>query len=294
MGGSSTPPVTSSQSTTVLSPEQNQLLQLALPGIRDFATQPPPAPYPTGTTVPFSNASSVGQNMAINTANAQGATNAAADSALNRFFTDFWNPGSNPVLQSAQKAAVAPIYENLTQNTLPAIRSEALASGNYSNTGRQIGEGLASTGASRAAGETSAKLAQSTYDTNVNAVLKALGILPGVQQAAYTPSAMLQQTGATQEAKFQDIMNELAARDQYTKMAPFLQSQEILSLLQGVPGSTNVTVGTGATAARPALGMQALGGAASGAALGSSFMPGFGTAAGAGIGALLPFILNSK
>ena len=75
----------------------------------------------------------------------------------------------------------------------------------------------------------------------------------------------------------------------FDQMAPFLQSKEIMSLLQGLPGGT-----TTSTANTPQANpwTQALGGAATGASLGTAIMPGIGTGVGAGAGALLPFLFR--
>jgi hypothetical protein len=92
--------------------------------------------------------------------------------------------------------------------------------------------------------------------------------------------------GDVNQAMNQALINQKVGNFNYDQMAPFLQSQDIMSLLSGMPGGSTQT-----TASGPQKNMLTgtLGGAASGASLGSMFGP-MGTAAGAGIGALLPWI----
>lgn len=292
MGGSSPPPQTTSSTKVELGPEQKELFGLAMPGLRDFATSPPPQRYPGSQIAPLNYDQQVAQAMQRNTAYQQNATAGAGNAALNKFFEgDFWNPGSNPVLQSAMDATARPVMQNLTEVALPAIRSDAIASGNFSNSGRQIGEGIATRGAMQAIADSGAKLAQSTYDTNVNAILKALGLMPQTMQAQYMGAEKLGQVGDAQRAYDQSLLDEKVGNFTYDQLAPFLQSKELLSLISGMPGATTIGTQTGAMP-QTNKAQSALGGAASGAALGSAIMPGIGTAAGAGIGALLPFLLK--
>jgi len=286
-GGDKTPPT---QTTTYqLSPEQRELMNLAMPGVKQFAATVPQR-YQGSGVAPFDPAQVAGQNIALGAAGEQGNLARSAAGA-NQFYTsgDIWNPASNPNLQGAIDASVRPIYENLEERALPAIRGEAVSTGNYGSSRQGIAEGIATREASRAAGDTASKLAQGQYETNVNAQLKAMGLLPTVQQGQLAEATTTSGVGDVRQSREQAVLNELISNFGYDQIAPFLQSKEIMALLTGLPGGTVQSTGSNPPGASP--GMKALGGAASGAALGTAIMPGIGTGIGAAGGALLPFLL---
>jgi hypothetical protein len=171
---------------------------------------------------------------------------------------------------------------------LPGIRSE-FGGGNYGSSRQGIAEGLAAGRTAQAAGDTASKLAQNEYESNLNATLKAYGLLPTVQGAQTAGALTTSGVGDVQQAHNQALLNQQVGNFNYDQYAPFLQSQDIISLLTGLPGGTTTTTANNPSSAGP---MQALGGAAAGATLGSALFPGVGTALGAGAGALLPFLFK--
>lgn len=290
MGGGS--PTQPTQTTTqVLSPEQQQLMSLAMPGAKQFAAQVPQR-YQGSQITPFNANETAGQQGVISSLPdiAQTGQNAAKS---NNFYTggDIWNPASNPNLQGAIDASVRPIYQNLTEKALPAIRQDAVSTGNFGGSRQGIAEGQAVRDASVAAGDTASKLAQSQYDTNINAQLKAEALAPSVQQGLTAAGTVQSGVGDVQRALTQAQLGEKVGQFNWDQYAPFLQSKDIMSLLQGLPGGSTVATGNTPTSAMPGM-TSALSGAASGAALGSALFPGVGTAVGAGAGALLPFLFK--
>lgn len=283
-GGQPTTQVTKQE----LSPEQEKILGLAMPGVEKFAATVPQR-YGGSTVAGFDPLQTAGQNSAVNAAGAQGTVAAGAAGAENNLLTNIWDPSQNPNLKGAIDSAVRPIQENLTQSTLPAIRGEAVSTGNFGSSRQGIAEGLASQGASRQIGDTSAKVAEDLYGTNIDAQLKALGLAPTVQGAQVAPATTLSGVGDVKQNMAQQLLGQDVSNFNYDQLAPFLQSQELISLLGTIPGGSTVTTGNAPTT-NPA--MSALGGAAAGASLGSALLPGVGTGIGAGAGALLPFLFH--
>lgn len=275
--------------TSQPSPQAQELLNLAMPGARDFAATVPQR-YQGSTVAPFDPSQTAGQDMALGAAGTQG-TLANAGAARSNYLLsgNIWDPTNNPALSGAITAATRPITENLNQSILPQIRGEAVKTGNFGSSRQGIAEGLATQGAERAIGDTSSKLVQNEYDTNINAQLKALGLLPTVQGAQTQPAATTSAVGDTRQAMDQALTNQNVGNFNYDQYAPFLQSQELMSLAAGIPGGTTSSTGS---VAQPNTAMQSLGGAASGATLGSMLFPGVGTVAGAGAGALLPWLFK--
>lgn len=286
-------PQTQSQSSTTtqnLSEEQKQLLGLAMPGVMNFAASVPKR-YGGSTIAGFDPNQVAGQEMALNAAGTQNnlASNAAA--ASNFWLGDgMWRPENNPALQGTIDASVRPITQALTEQALPNIRGEAGNTGNFGSSRQGIAEGIASRGASTAIGDTAAKVANANYQTNVEAQLKVLGLLPQTQQAQLAGAQTTSAVGDVRQALEQAMLGEQVGNFNYDQIAPYLQSRELLSFLQGVPGGSVTSTGESqaSTPKKNPL-MSALGGAASGAAIGSTFGP-WGTAIGGIGGAGLSFL----
>lgn len=285
--GSGSPQQPTQTTKYELSPEQRQLMDLAMPGIRNFAASTPQR-YQGTQIAGFTPEQQQGQQMALNAAGAQGelAGNAARTSNF-LMGGDIWRPENNPALRGAIDASTRPITQALTEQQLPALRGEAVTTGNFGSSRQGIAEGLASGRASQAIGDTASKLVNQQYETNINAQLKAMGLLPMVQQAQLAPAITTSGVGDVRQAMNQALLGEQVGNFNWDQLAPYLQSKDIMSLLQGLPGGATVSTGNVPQANKA---MTALGGAATGAALGSALMPGIGTGIGAAGGALLPFL----
>ncbi len=285
MGGTPAPQTQTTKQE--LSPEQRQLMQLAMPGVTQFAASTPQR-YQAGSTIAgFDPSQTAGQTGALNSAGVQtDLARSGAGTSQAWLSPQALDVNNNPGVQGMIDKSTRTINQGLTEQALPAIRDSAERSGNFGSSRQGIAEGLASGRASSAIGDATSGILSKAYDTNVDAQLKALGLLPqttGVQtQGDLTTSAV----GDTRQALAQALLGEQVGNFNYDQMAPFLQSKEIMSLLTGLPGGSTTT-----TASGPQKNMLtgALGGAASGASLGSAFGP-IGTGIGGGLGALLSFL----
>lgn len=284
MGG---PRETTQRTTYELAPEQRDILNLAMPGVREYAATAPQR-YQGSTIAGFDPMQLQAQESALRAAGEQQrVAQGAADSARS-FSSDIWNPASNPQLAGAITAATRPITQQLLENTLPSIRGEAVTSGNFGSSRQGVAEGLASGRASQAVGDTAAKLAQSTYDTNINAQQKALALTPMIQDALMRPAAVQSGVGDVRQGMTQALLNQDIGNFNYDNNARYLQARDLIGLLGAIPGGTNVAT---ATAPGPTA-MQGMGGALAGAQLGTAIMPGIGTGVGAVAGGLLPFLFG--
>lgn len=308
-----------------LSPEQRQLMDLAIPGVKEFAAQTPQR-YQGETVAPFTPVQQAAQQSAISAAGTQGGiANQAADvwSGIPASLTPFSGSSdisispetwakSAPTLDAAISSATRPLYENLTEQALPAIRSAGLASGGLTTSGSRqgIAEGLAAGKTARAAGDVAAgmsaaelkqlqDLQNARYGTNVTAegqrygqnlaaLYQTLGLTPTIQAAQTTPAGTLGAVGDVQQAQNQAGINAAQQAFNFDQYGKYLQSKDILSLIQGIPGGSTVSTAN-VPQANPWT--QALGGAATGASIGSMFGP-IGTGVGAVGGAALPFLFK--
>lgn len=286
-GGAQQQPQQTTQA--VLSPEQQRLMQIAMPGVEAYAANVPQR-YQGQTVAGFTDPQTAGQQQILGSSpGQQGVVQSAADA--NQFYTsgNIWDPSVNPNLRGAIDAAIRPVQQNLTEKELPQIRDAATMAGGFGGSRQGIAEGLATGRANMNELDAASKIAQSQYQTNVDAQGKAIAGANQVAQGLTIPGATTSAVGDVQQAQQQAQLNSLLSNWNYDQMAPFLQSQQIMSLMAGLPGgSTTSTANT--PQANPW--MQSLGGAASGAALGSMIMPGIGTGLGAVAGGVAPWLLR--
>lgn len=273
--------------TQQLSPEQRQLMQLAMPGVTEFAAKTPER-YQGSTIAGFDPSQVAGQEQVLGAAGTQNAlAGGGAGTTMGWLGPNALDITKQPGLQGNIDAATRPITQALTEQALPAIRSSAEQTGNFGSSRQGVAEGLASGRASQAIGDATSKLVGDAYKTNVDAQLKALGLLPQTQAAQTTGGLTTSGVGDVRQGMAQALLGEQVGNFNYDQMAPYLQSKDIMSLLTGLPGGSTQTVATGPQKNQLT---SALGGAAAGASLGSMIAPGVGTAAGGGLGALLSFL----
>lgn len=283
MSSSSQPTQTTQQN---LSSEQQQVLNLAMPGINSFAASVPQR-YQGETVAQFTAPQQAGQAQALNAAGTQDSLAQTGANASNFLMSNLWDPANNVGLNSAIDAAVRPITENYQQVVQPGIRDEMQAAGQqFGGSRRGVAEVNSGNSYLRNVGDTAATVAQNEYGANLDAYTKALGLLPQTQAAQTAGAVTTSGVGDVQQNQAQQNINANVAGYNYDQLAPFLQSQELVSLLSGIPGGGVTSVGS---TAQPNTATSVLGGAAAGASLGSLLGP-VGGAGGAGLGALLALL----
>lgn len=287
--GSKSPSKTTQINKVELSPEQQQLSQLALPYANQFAQSQ--LQLPNTSIVGFTPAELQAQQMALGSA--QGPMQAGAQQAFdtNQFLMDpkLLDPSTNPYLQAQGDAITRNMTNNLTESILPTLRSGATQVGGMYSGGSSregIAQGLATGKTNDALSDALVNLYGNAYNTGLSTMTQAVGQNPAVMKGLLYPSAVMSGVGAQQREMLQAQQDNQANQAWLAQMLPMLQAQQIYGLMNTLPGGQGVSTVTGAQPGTNT-GMSALGGAASGAALGSMIMPGVGTAAGAGIGALL-------
>lgn len=284
------PSVQPTQSTTTtLGPQQQAIFDLAFPKIRDYAATVPQRYDGTGIAG-FDPNQVAGQNSVLASTGAQQDIVSGGAGASNFWTSDnVWDPANNPHLQGAVDATTRPITQAYTNDYLPAVRSEAIKAGGIGGSRQGVHEVLGAEKMYRAVGDQANKTVQDAYSTNVNAQLKALGLLPQTAMAQTIPGTTQSGVGDVRQAQDQARLNENIAGYNYDQLAPWLQGKDLLSTIQGMPGATTTSTANNPPQA-PGI-MQGLGGAATGAALGAAILPGVGAIPGAALGGLLPFLL---
>src|SRR6266516_1320453 len=239
-GGGSPPPATT-QTKVQLTPEQKQLIGLAMPDLTKFANQGIPL-TPFSTVSDFNPTQTQGASDILSSTGAQsGVVNNAAGASQFLTSGNALDPNTNPGLRGTIDAATRPIWQGLTESALPAIRGEAVGSGNYGGSRQGIAEGIATRGAEQAAGDTANKIAYSGYNTGLDSMIKALGLAPTTAQSLTTPGATETAVGDYQHQLEQAKLTEAGQRYLQPYTEPLQVGQALAGIAAGLPGAGTST-----------------------------------------------------
>jgi len=261
-----------SQTTQQLTPEQTQLMQAATGNYMNFAGSNPTMPTGSQAVSPFTGAQTSGQNQVLQAAKSMAPVVGSA-AGTNQYLSGgaFLDPGSNPYVQNAVKAATDPIYQDLNQRTLPGQQSTAAAGSgvNYGGSREGIQEGLDVQGAQRAAGQAGANIMNTALGQGLTATNQAIAQAPTTAGSLAIPGATTSAVGDVQQAQEQAVLNANNQASWFQQMLPLLKGQELTAAAAGLPGGSTFATGQNTQNANPvsqAIGLvAALGGLAGGA-----------------------------
>ena len=261
-----------SQTTQQLTPEQTQLMQAATGNYMNFAGSNPTMPTGSQAVSPFTGAQTSGQNQVLQAAKSMAPVVGSA-AGTNQYLSGgaFLDPGSNPYVQNAVKAATDPIYQDLNQRVIPGQQSTAAAGSgvNYGGSREGIQEGLDVQGAQRAAGQASANIMNTALNRGLTATNQAIAQAPTTAGSLAIPGATTSAVGDVQQAQNQAVLNANNQAAWWQQMLPLLKGQELTAGAAGLPGGSTTAIGTNTQNANPvsqAIGLvAALGGLAGGA-----------------------------
>lgn len=283
----------STQSTTTvqLSPEQQQLLNMAMPFAKQYAENQPKLPD-SSSVATFTDPQKQGQAQTLAAAGAGGPLQQTANTAGQGYnFLEsgaVLDPNRNPGLKSAIQGAIDPIEENFTENILPGIREGGVATGQFGGGREGALEGIASQGEQRAIGGTAGAIETSAYQSGIDAMTKALGLAPTVQQAQLEPGAATSAVGDVQQQLEQEQLTEAFNKFMYPQTQPISTAEQLSAIAAGIPGGGSTTTGTVNSSLSPL--QTAMGFGSLGASLfGANGMFGAGTGGGA-FANLLPWL----
>lgn len=281
-GGSSQPTTQTTQYN--LSPEQRELLKIAMPGLREFSGKPASESIPSFSGVAgFDPLQMQGQEAVVGAAPGQaGVVGTAAGG--NAFLSggNVLYPESNPALRGSIDAATRPIVDTLLEKALPAVRNQAVAAGQFGSSRQGIAEGQAIRGAETAVGDTAAKIASAGYGQGLDAMVKGIGLAPQTAQSLALPGLSLSGVGDVRQALSQAMLGEQTNRFTTEAMWPLLVGKEFAGIAGAIPGGGSTTTASGpqSNSLMQALGLGVAGLGAAGSAM-------------SGAGALLPFLMMS-
>lgn len=151
----------------------------------------------------------------------------------------------------------------------------------FSRAGRS-GSGLAQTAQTQALGDSFAGL----YNEERGRQTQMATMAPMINQMRYADANTLGQIGAQKEGYQQDLINQQIERHNYEQNLPYQKLQQYMNIVQPGLGLGGTQTSFSQTPTRNKA-VGAVGGAASGAMMGSQVLPGWGTAIGGVLGGLL-------
>jgi len=231
------------KSTTTYQPsaQQKGVLNQALPYINQFASQGIKLPTSTGIA-DFNPTQLMAQQMALGAGQQQSSLAGQGAGFSDWLFSGAaLDPNSNPALGATIDAATRPIFEGLTQVALPQIRGEARSTGNFGSSKQGIAEGLASQGASRAAGDAATNIAYQGYQSGLDAMMRNLGLLPSTLGTMTAGAATTGAVGDAQQGLDQARLTEEQSRYMQQQLIPLSIGQELLAAMGAIPGGSTTS-----------------------------------------------------
>lgn len=266
-----------------LTPAQEEMVAMAQPYAQEFANQG--LFIPEGSFIaPFTGLQQQGQQMAVDIA--QGPQTDIAQTAAQSsqwLMENAADPMSNPALINAIEASQQPVWDQLTREVLPQIRSGATQAGQYGSSRQGIAEGIAISDAEQKAFDESSKIMNEAYKTGMDAAVKSLGVAPMVSDLALAPARTVSSVGDVQRELEQSLLEEQLGKITQEQLLPATVARELVTLASGAPGGGTFSQGPMANTS-PA--MQILGGLS----VLSGLTGGFGGFGGGGGGSFLPFL----
>lgn len=260
-------------------------------------SQQPMQTYPGSTVAGFTGPQLQGQQMALDAANAMGPQIQSAQGA-SQFGTSgaVLSPDSNPYLAQHAQAATRPIQEQLVEEVIPGIESQAVAQGAYSSNRPGVSKAMATGRAADAMGDVTTDIYSNAYGQGLDYMGKSLALAPQTMQLGTMPSQIYQGVGSQQQQMDQAQLTDLVNKFEQQQMEPWDRLSQYGSLVGGgnYGGTSNRQVDRATNQA-----LSTLGGGATGAWMGS-MVPGWGAGAGSmlgpagwagmGLGALLGYM----
>lgn len=252
--------------TQQLTPEQQRLASAAAGQYDQFAASNPTLPTGNQAVNPFDPNQMAGQEAVLGqTGNAARTVGNAANTNQQIAGGEFLDPGSNPYVQNAIKAATNPIFDQLNNKTLPGVAANASTgsggiSANFGGSRQGVIEALATKDANEAAGNAGAGIANSALQNGLNATNTAIAQAPTSAASLAIPGTMQSTVGDVRQQQGQNVLNANNAASQLQQWLPAIKAQLLAQGAGGLPGGSTTSTGTGNQEANPF--SQVIGGAA--------------------------------
>jgi hypothetical protein len=239
-------------STYQLPSEQQANINLLLQGARDQYLQGPYSYYPNQTYANLTPEQLQAQQLATQYATGVGQDLVNQSQQGASTFLDpnnIFNPTNIPGYAAAQQGVIDTVNRNFAEQLLPAIRSNAISTGNFGGSAQQSSQALAAGRTSDALAQAIANMNMQAYSQGLNQYNTAQAQLPTTLNLGLVPSQILSSVGAENQAQNQKAIDQAVAAYNFNQQAP---AQQIAQLQQatgnaGQYGGTTAQAQTGQT-----------------------------------------------
>lgn len=274
-GGSSQPATTTQTTTSKPFPEQLPFVRRVFSEAQDLFNQGPQQFFPGETVAGFDPITTEAQNLQVNLARNFGGFLAPQAQAFSQLLQTP-DPANDPTVQAFADAAVRPLEQQLTEEVLPALSSQAVSQGAFGGSRQDLLEQQAVDRFARTAGDVRAGIFSDAFNQQLQAQQRALALAPQFLQQLSVPAQLLSEVGAARENLAQQQIDADRERFDFQQVAPLLNLQNFSNLINQFGGSSSTGTLTQPGARRNPL-LGAVSGAATGAGLASTLgLSGFG------------------
>jgi len=167
---------------------------------------------------------------------------------------------NNPYVTGMAQAAANRAYSGLAPQ-LAGIRGGAVQAGGYGGSRQGIAEGLALSGAADSATQAAAGIYGNAYGQGLGHQAQTMGMTGGLMNTGFQPYQQLGASGAQQQQREQNIINDAQRRHQFEQNMPYKKLQNYMSGITGF-GGTAAGAGTGSETSPGASALSNMGGLA--------------------------------
>jgi hypothetical protein len=259
----------------ILTPEQQRLASLSAGFYDQFGGSNPTLPGAAGVAG-FDPLQVQGQNEVLGAVPQAKATIDSANTQNQKLTGGDYLDPDNASTQGAIRAAVRPLTDTFRDITLPGIGADASTSGsggisaNFGGSRHGIAEGLAARDLNNKIGDVSSTISNTARQTNMDQMLKALGLAPSLAAGSTIPGGITSTVGDIRQNQAQTSLSAENAAKQFAEFLPLLKAQMLGAGASGLPGGGTTSTGTSSGSSNSVNqiigGASAAGGLASGAA----------------------------
>ncbi len=187
-------------------------------------------------------------------------------------FGSMVDPTVSPYMEDLIDLGQRKIGEGLREQVLPSIRSDALQTGQFTSSSKDLAKGLAGEAAIQSMEDLNTRLLADAYNRGMTSRERAMTVAPSILGLGMQPGAIQQQIGGMYRGDVQNMLQDYINRWNFGQDAPWSNLERYAGII-GAPWRSSTTQ----TAEAP-MGSSIIGGALAGYGLGQQMMPMFGGA----------------
>lgn len=233
--------------TETLGPEQQSLFAKLFPKVQQFADTDLQQ-YGGSGVAGFNPTQLAAHQSLLDASGVQGDLANRSTAAHSMLLDPDFMLGQNQYLTDAKNAITGSVTDDFLQRVLPGVRSgNVTAGGMYSGGASKAGqaEGLATSGTGTGLARQLSQFMYDAYNRGLTGMGQAVGQTGQVQQQQLIPGLTMAGVGEQERALEQARLDEEISKFYTGQMLPFLQAQELLAFLQGMPGGSTTSTVTG-------------------------------------------------